>query len=165
MLGTGKIKQLFSVFLSSTSHSLLFVLFSLFSNKCKKHQQATKKFDIYTAPPILIIHLKRFQYNSVIRDKVDSLVQFPIEGLDMSKWIVNEETKEDAIYDLYAVSHHYGGLGGGHYTATACHCLSGQWYHFDDSSVTRVEPQSCISPSAYILFYRRRGAKPPALLM
>ena len=30
---------------------------------CKKHQQATKKFDLWKLPKILVIHLKRFSYN------------------------------------------------------------------------------------------------------
>ena len=38
-----------------------------------------------------------------------------------------------AEYDLYAVSNHYGGLGGGHYTAYGKN--NGKWYEFNDSSV------------------------------
>lgn len=33
--------------------------------------------------------------------------------------ILANDSHEDAIYDLIAVSHHMGGLGGGHYTASA----------------------------------------------
>lgn len=32
----------------------------------------------------------------------------------------------EPIYDLYAISNHYGGLGGGHYTAYAKN--GGKWY-------------------------------------
>lgn len=39
------------------------------------------------------------------------------------------------LYDLYAVTNHIGGLGGGHYTA---YCKnSGDWYKFDDNYVTK----------------------------
>lgn len=58
------------------------------------------------------------------------------------------------IYDLYAVSNHYGGLGGGHYTAYAKNGT--QWYDFNDSSVREVSKQSIQGSSAYILFYKRR---------
>lgn len=34
-------------------------------------------------------------------------------GLDLSRWIINSEHCP-AIYDLIAVSNHYGGMGGGH---------------------------------------------------
>ena len=34
-------------------------------------------------------------------------------GLDLSKYVVNEE-EPLPLYDLFAVSNHYGGLGGGH---------------------------------------------------
>ncbi len=42
------------------------------------------------------------------------------------------------IYDLYAVSNHYGGLGGGHYTAFAKNKYKNEWYKFDDKSVSKV---------------------------
>jgi ubiquitin carboxyl-terminal hydrolase 4/11 len=32
-----------------------------YCNKCKAHVQATKKIEIYKAPPIMIISLKRFK--------------------------------------------------------------------------------------------------------
>ncbi|XP_073888281.1 ubiquitin carboxyl-terminal hydrolase 4 isoform X7 [Macaca fascicularis] len=45
---------------------------------CKKHQQATKKFDLWSLPKILVVHLKRFSYNRYWRDKLDTVVEFPI---------------------------------------------------------------------------------------
>jgi ubiquitin carboxyl-terminal hydrolase 4/11 len=35
------------------------------------------------------------------------------------------------IIDLY--QNHYGGMGGGHYTAYAKSRVNGKWYNFDDS--------------------------------
>ena len=58
-------------------------------------------------------------------------------------------------YDLFAVSNHYGGLGGGHYTA-CCSIGDGSWHCFDDSHVSPVSPEAVHSPAAYVLFYRRR---------
>jgi hypothetical protein len=60
------------------------------------------------------------------------------------------------IYDCFAVSNHYGGLGGGHYTA---HALNddGVWCYYDDSRVTiDVNPKEIVTEAAYLLFYRRR---------
>ena len=38
-----------------------------------------------------------------------------------------------AVYELFAVSNHFGGMGGGHYTAYAKQTDDGRWYCFDDS--------------------------------
>ncbi|RWS30757.1 hypothetical protein B4U80_07215 [Leptotrombidium deliense] len=85
--------------------------------RCKKHQQATKKFDIWSLPKVLIIHLKRFSYSKYCRDKLDTFVDFPITDLNMGEYIMNNPNNETKLYDLIAVANHYGGLGGGHYTA------------------------------------------------
>ena len=49
---------------------------------CKKHQQATKKFDLWSLPRLLVVHLKRFSYNRCWRDKLDTVVDFPIRYVD-----------------------------------------------------------------------------------
>ena len=46
---------------------------------CQKHQQATKKFDLWSLPEVLVIHLKRFSYNRYWRDKIDTLIEFPVK--------------------------------------------------------------------------------------
>lgn len=80
---------------------------------CQKDQQATKKFDLWMLPSILVISLKRFSYNRYWRDKLDTHVEFPVTGLDMGPYISNKNHAK-AVYDLMAVSNHYGGMGGGH---------------------------------------------------
>ena len=59
------------------------------------------------------------------------------------------------VYDLYAVSNHFGGMGGGHYNAY-CKMPDGTWWCFDDSHVHAVDKDKICSSSAYVLFYRRR---------
>lgn len=62
------------------------------------------------------------------------------------------------VYDLYAVSNHFGGLGGGHYTAFCKDAGSDDWSNFDDSHVSTVPASnSVVSPAAYMLFYRRQA--------
>ncbi len=58
------------------------------------------------------------------------------------------------VYELYAVSNHYGSLGGGHYTAYAKNHRESKWYKFDDSSVSSVQAESVKTSAAYVLFYR-----------
>jgi ubiquitin C-terminal hydrolase len=67
------------------------------------------------------------------------------------------------LYDLFAVSHHQGGLSGGHYTATIQEYSTGKWYFCDDRLVVAVEPDTACAPSAYVLFYRRRDTLPRVL--
>ena len=40
-------------------------------------------------------------------------VDFPVHGLDLSPYIINKN-HGPALYDLIAVSNHFGGMGGGH---------------------------------------------------
>lgn len=127
--------------------------------KCKEHTQATKKIEIWSAPDILTIHLKRFESVQSFSDKIDITVDFPIEGLDLTKYVANEHGTH--IYDLFAVDNHYGGLGGGHYTAYVKNFVDGKWYYFNDSRVSYVDdPRESIKGSAYLLFYRRRSSTP-----
>jgi hypothetical protein len=129
-----------------------------YCNKCKEHVCAWKQFHIYRSPPHLIIHLKRFQYSARThrRQKINTHVDFPLVGLDLSNEVLHWMDSEKPIYDCYAVSNHYGGLGGGHYTAYALND-DGVWCHYDDSRIiSHVDPSEVVSQAAYVLYYRRR---------
>ncbi|OTA01799.1 ubiquitin carboxyl-terminal hydrolase, putative [Trichoderma parareesei] len=125
--------------------------------RCKEHRRASKKFDLWKSPDYLVAHLKRFSSSGWRRDKLDVLVDFPIEGLDLTSRVIQKEEGKQEIYDLIAVDDHYGGLGGGHYTAYAKNFVDGRWYNYNDSSVSAVsDPSSVVTSAAYLLFYRRR---------
>uniref|UniRef100_T1IWA2 Ubiquitin carboxyl-terminal hydrolase n=1 Tax=Strigamia maritima TaxID=126957 RepID=T1IWA2_STRMM len=128
---------------------------SWYCPSCKKHQQATKKFDLWSLPKILILCFKRFSYSRYSRDKIDALVEFPFRNLNMAKYIINAQHGA-AAYDLIAVSNHYGCLGGGHYTAYAKSKDDNHWYNFDDNTVSSASEDSVVSKAAYVLFYIRR---------
>ncbi|XP_046879026.1 ubiquitin carboxyl-terminal hydrolase 15-like isoform X2 [Hypomesus transpacificus] len=110
---------------------------------CKQHQQASKKLDLWALPPVLVVHLKRFSYSRYMRDKLDALVEFPLRDLDMSEFLINPNTGP-CRYDLIAVSNHYGGMGGGHYTAYAKNKDDGKWFNFDDSSVSTANEDQIV---------------------
>ncbi len=61
------------------------------------------------------------------------------------------------IYELQAVSNHYGSTGGGHYTAFAKNSQSKKWYKFDDSHAHAVDRDAVVTAAAYVLIYVRRG--------
>ena len=153
-----------------------------YCNRCKELRRASKTLEIWTSPDILVVHLKRFSGERFRRDKVDVLVDFPLEGLDLTRRVGCKENGKEYLYDLFAVDNHYGGLGGGHYTAYAKNFFDGKWYDFNgtsslshdlspfimitmlistaDSSVSGHDGRSVISTAAYLLFYRRRSAQP-----
>ena len=99
--------------------------------RCKEHRRASKKFELWKTPDILVMHLKRFSSNRNFRDKLEVLVDYPVEGLDMSERVLVKEEGKSMIYDLFAVDNHYGGLGGGHYTAYAKNFYDNQWYEYN----------------------------------
>jgi len=124
--------------------------------RCKEHQRAFKKLDLWSLPKILIIHLKRFQYTRYSREKIDTEIQIPTRGLDLSDKIL-DQNHENRVYDLIGLSNHSGGLGSGHYTAKALN--KNDWHEFNDSSAYKI-PEGLAeilnSREAYLLFYRRR---------
>ena len=107
--------------------------------------------EIYSLSKILIIHLKRFRNNR----KIESLVNFPIENLDMGQYMSNNKEGEN-IYDLFAVANHRGGLHGGHYFAYCKNYLDNNWYEFNDSNVSKIEKKDIVTKGAYVLFYSKR---------
>ena len=83
---------------------------------CKEHQQAYKHMQIWKLPPVLILHLKRFHYNRIFRDKgaffavifcknilsVCDMVHFPTRGLDMSPYLLGPGAGK-ARYERYLI--------------------------------------------------------------
>lgn len=127
-----------------------------YCNKCKKHQEATIKMQVFRAPIYLIIHFKRFKIKSnssivgfINNKKNDTLVNYPLD-LDISNYVIKDPEK--AKYELVGVSQHFGGLSSGHYTAL---CKNNNiWLEFDDESVSKANPNKIVNNSAYLLFYR-----------
>jgi len=154
---------------------------------CNRPQQCVKKLSLWSVPDILVIHLKRFHQSNSQGTKLETLVEFPIQDLDMSPHIVHRSQlnqfnsngtgslgyhwspwktqqrhlhRSDNIYDLYAICNHHGSMQSGHYTAYCRNPTDGVWYHFDDTTVRKVEESQITTPSAYILFYQRRSLSP-----
>ena len=150
-----------------------------YCSKCKDHVRAEKTMKLWRLPNILVVHLKRFEFrNALRREKLETYVDYPLEGLDMNKYCASssassENRKVDsnqanfisndipAAYDLFGVVNHYGRMGFGHYTAFARRWnefnIEDEWRLFDDSSVRGgITRANVVSNSGYLLFYRRR---------
>ncbi|CAF4848285.1 unnamed protein product, partial [Rotaria sp. Silwood1] len=124
---------------------------------CKKNTKATKQLQICSLPPILIIQFKRFSHEDGLREKLETFVDYPINGLNLTSFL--SSSSEDIIYDLFAVSKHTGSIYGGHYTACARHESNGksEWYEFNDTITSSFCFDSdIVSKDAYLLFYIKR---------
>ena len=128
-----------------------------YCNQCKNHKSALKKVLIYRAPNYLVIHLKRFQVNNnfIIKGeckKNELFVNFPIKNFSLFNYVIGPN-KNTAIYDLYGVVEHFGGLQYGHYIAK---CKNFEhWYKYNDSHVSEISEKDIVTPNAYLLFYKK----------
>ena len=122
---------------------------------CREELEAKKKIEIYHLPPILIIHLKRFNNNK----KINNFIDYPLTDLDLKKYIKSEETVPK--YDLFGVVNHFGSLDYGHYTAFCLNYHDNNWYEYNDRIVNKVqkgkEKDIVVNKNAYILFYKSQN--------
>lgn len=140
---------------------------------CEQQQQGLKKLSLSTLPDVLVVHLKRFTAFNDKRNKLNTRVEFPIVGLDMTPYLLescrpkngivnglsvfSSAKNKDCLYDLYAVCNHFGSLNSGHYTACCLNPLNGHWYRYDDNKTELISEENLSQQSAYILFYQRRS--------
>ena len=102
----------------------------------------------------MCICLSRFKKRGDNYTKNEKFVEFPLTNLNMNKYMAFNNGKK-YIYDIFAVSEHYGGREGGHYTAI-CKNFDGNWYSYDDSNCSTASSREVCTRNAYVLFYRRR---------
>jgi ubiquitin carboxyl-terminal hydrolase 8 len=103
---------------------------------CKALRKATKQLSLSRLPPVLLIHLKRFSFKGPFTDKIETFVDFPLTGLDLTNYMppplppgIDKAQLNGGVppsaqdprtqmppykYDLYAVTNHFGSLSGGH---------------------------------------------------
>ena len=123
-----------------------------FNEETKTKEDIKKVIKFWSFPTILAIDLKRFNNSN---RKNQALVSFPINDLDLSKYVVGYKN-EEYVYDLYGVCNHSGSVLGGHYTSYIRNA-NGNWYMFNDTNVSEVKSTTnIVSPKAYCLFYRKK---------
>lgn len=108
---------------------------------CSRKENGTvKHLKIWTTPPVLIIHLKRFCQTKISNSKLTYPVQFPLVNLNIKRFlstnrnltdgdedeneidhgqedfIENQNETQYGLYDLFAVCNHRGSMSNGHYT-------------------------------------------------
>lgn len=62
-----------------------------YCRRCKEHVQADKKLDLWSLPELLVVHLKRFSYSRLSRDKLDAPVDFLLDSLDLSAYVLQTQ--------------------------------------------------------------------------
>ena len=135
--------------------------------KCEKcsNNSMKMKMEIWKTPDILILSFKRFTYSNGVIEKINSLVNFPFTGFDISQFVKSTESSKSLLsfsagqnyYDLYAVVLHSGSVSSGHYTALVK--LQACWILFDDDNLLELKDSpdsSNLLSSSYLLMYRRR---------
>ncbi|KVI11543.1 Peptidase C19, ubiquitin carboxyl-terminal hydrolase 2 [Cynara cardunculus var. scolymus] len=131
----------------------------MYCPQCKERRQASKKLDLWRLPEVLVIHLKRFSYSRSMKHKLETFVNFPIHDFDLTNYIANKNNSGRQVYELYALTNHFGSMGSGHYTAHIKLIDENRWYNFDDSHISPVNEDDVKSNAAYVLFYRRVKAE------
>nr|CAD7577755.1 unnamed protein product [Timema californicum] len=120
--------------------------------RCHKKVSATKKFCIEKPPLVLCLQFKRF---SIMGGKINKHVSFS-QRLDLTRFLYPQSPlkgQQPLTYRLSAMVTHMGSsVHCGHYTAVAL-TSSGNYYHFDDSSVRPISLHSALETNAYIIIY------------
>lgn len=120
----------------------------------KKYISALKGVLFWRLPHILIFTFNRLKTNK--RGKNNTLVHFPIQKLDMTKYVYCDtpDNTKPIYYELYGIGCHVGGLSMGHYT---CYIKNKDtWYFCNDDAVKQIgNPIQLINPNVYCLFYRK----------
>ena len=113
-------------------------------------QNKSMKFKFWDLPNILVIVLQRF---SSTFHKNNILVEFPLDDLDMSSYIIGYNS-DKYLYELVGVCNHMGSINGGHYTSFSK--KNDKWTLYNDSQSHLVKPENVISNNAYCLFYKKK---------
>ena len=124
-----------------------------YNEKKNQNEEVKKRIIFWNFPNILMISLKR--YDNGGENKITDLIDFPIENLDLSKYIKGYKASTYK-YDLYGIINHMGVVNGGHYTAYI-KVANGEWFHFNDDNLSKIKTNHLVTPMAYCLFYRKKN--------
>jgi len=122
-----------------------------FNSPHGKDTKATKQVTIDQLPPVLILHLKRFQFNAEVGNtvKIWKKVGYPLE-LEIPKEVVSRQKWNTTFaenpnllkYRLTMVVYHHGkNASGGHYTVDVRRQDGREWIRIDDTIIRRVRSE------------------------
>lgn len=145
-----------------------------FCQQCQKKVKAVRKQYIKKLPKILVICLKRFEfdYTKMQKKKINDYFEYPQE-IDMSPYTQNYQSSihtRSFKYSLKSVLLHKGSSESGHYFTYIK--INDQWYEFNDTLVKEFDYKKMAEESfgnsdpahkgftqnAYILFYQSENS-------
>ena len=109
-------------------------------------QDAEMGVEFISFPPILHLHLSRFEYDYDYcqMTKINDRFEFP-EEIDLTEFLAKDADKSVSnIYVLFDVLVHMGDVESGHYYAYIRTSNNPQWYLFNDDVVTEESAKSAI---------------------
>jgi len=153
-LPIGPIKTLYGCMDQYTQSEIMDGDNSWFNEKTGQKEGIQKRITFWNFPNVFVIALKRFSPDG--SKKINDLVDFPLENLDLSKYVSGYNPSQYK-YDLYGVCNHIGHVMGGHYTAFV-KTSTNEWVHYNDSTAEIIKnPSSIVTPMAYCLFYCKKN--------
>ncbi|KAG9202132.1 hypothetical protein G6514_004566 [Epicoccum nigrum] len=137
---------------------------------CDSPQNAIKQLSVKRLPPVLTIHLKRFEHNKSASSKIETRVSFPTKldlfpyttahkeqvkaskaaGLPITNFNMNSPAN-NITYELASVIVHKGKIDSGHYVSYSRE--GNDWFAFDDSKVVLADEAEVLRAEAYIVTY------------
>jgi hypothetical protein len=146
--------------------------------QCKIKRACHKHLIFKSLPNILVIALKRFEfdYNTMLKYKLNKYFEFP-HKLDMKNYLIENHIEKNTEYELTGITIHYGIADSGHYYDL----IKGpdkKWYKFNDIFVTEFKEEDIpkeafgekeiseedsskekerIKNNAYILIYKKKN--------
>jgi ubiquitin C-terminal hydrolase len=110
--------------------------------QCNKKRTCHKHLIFKTLPNILVIALKRFEfdYNTMLKYKLNKYFEFPYK-LDMKDYLIENHSETNTEYELTGVTIHYGVADFGHYY-DLIKGPDNKWYNFNDISVSEFEEEN-----------------------
>jgi ubiquitin carboxyl-terminal hydrolase 22/27/51 len=144
-------------------------------HSCNDRQNATKQLSIKQLPPVLPIHLKRFEHSKSTSSKIETRISFPMK-LDLFPYTTKHKSSQtkasknappmntthnmntpanSLTYELSSVIVHKGKIDSGHYVSYSREGTD--WFSFDDSKVVRASEEEVLGAEAYLLFYQVGG--------
>ena len=107
--------------------------------ECNMKRTCHKRQIFKSLPNILVINLKRFEfdYNTMLKSKLNNYFEFPFE-LDMKEYLIEDHQEKNTKYELTGITIHFGFSDYGHYY-DLIKSQDGKWYKFNDNSVTEFD--------------------------
>lgn len=160
-IGSSKGIKLESAFVNFCLPEILDGKDRYYCDNCSQLVQSTKTLTLKSLPQILCVQLKRFRHDSYFSSKINTVVEYPVDGLDLRHFLhkefIGSPLSSSSEYDLLGIVNHRGSFNGGHYVAYCKNAETGRWYEFDDSRVRVVSEEELMNVQAYLLFYIQKG--------